>query len=722
MNSFAIPPLISSILFLLLGLFVFFRNKTSRTNISFALMCLTTVWWQGSWTVLFSITNPRLATLLVRIGYSGIIFIPITFYHFTIEFLKKENEKHYVWLCYILGFLFLASTWTTDIFIGGYYRFSWGYYPRASFILHPFYLFMLTAQSFRMLYLLYTSLKLKQLDPFKNNQIKYFFWALFFYICASMDFLTNYGVPLYPLGFVFILIFTGIIAYTIAKFRLLDIHFVIRKTITNSIWIFIISCLLCAINCTNLNLLQVILNIMVSTFLVFQIPKLIKVTDKFITHLLYKGKYDYLDKLDIFISKMILIPEEEELIEKTIEALIRYFDIDTAILYLMNPVSHEYIVKYKQAPSESENIVIPEDSAIVTWLNSHKDIFVYEEVQQVMSIRRFNNIFENIIACKVKICIPLMKSNELLGFIALGDKKSGEMYNHIDLELCERLCTQLTVALDYRNMESRLRNEQELSAMGIMAMEIGHEMRNLLVAPFTFIDMLDYKKDDPEFMSSFKDMAMDRLRVIRGKLDDIMYFGKQHTLKLDPGLDIHKLLDDTILGNDYIIKKCNVTIEKQYGEIPLLRADHNHLVHLFNNLMLNSVDAMAGTEKKGGKLYLSTEKNKSVTAEMKARSNQWIRIKVTDSGEGIPDHIKAKLFTPFVTTKSAGVGAIQRKGTGLGLSVVKKAVDAHKGYIYVQSEYGKGTTMVVDLPVDLKEDAIIQHGPITNKEPWEYKK
>ena len=142
-------------------------------------------------------------------------------------------------------------------------------------------------------------------------------------------------------------------------------------------------------------------------------------------------------------------------------------------------------------------------------------------------------------------------------------------------------------------------------------------------------------------------------------------------------------------------------------------------MHLFNNLVLNAIDAMSSPEKKGGKLRLRLKINKNINAEMKGKSNKWVRVEIKDDGEGIPEHIRKKLFTPFVTTKSGG--NIQRRGTGLGLSVVKKAVDAHKGYIYINSTEGKGSTMIIDLPVDLKEEAGLLSSTTAKKsaEPWD---
>jgi len=96
------------------------------------------------------------------------------------------------------------------------------------------------------------------------------------------------------------------------------------------------------------------------------------------------------------------------------------------------------------------------------------------------------------------------------------------------------------------------------------------------------------------------------------------------------------------------------------------------------NLMVNAVQAM----EKGGSMTLST----------KARGEE-IVISIRDTGPGIPDDIRQKIFLPFFTTKDINIG------TGLGLSVVHGIVKSHRGRIKVLSESGRGTEFKVYLPV-----------------------
>jgi two-component system sensor histidine kinase HydH len=104
-------------------------------------------------------------------------------------------------------------------------------------------------------------------------------------------------------------------------------------------------------------------------------------------------------------------------------------------------------------------------------------------------------------------------------------------------------------------------------------------------------------------------------------------------------------------------------------------ADPHFLYRVFANLILNAMQAMPG----GGKLNVS------------AFSDGAIAVCVSDTGTGIQEDFKEKLFKPLFTGKA--------KGTGLGLAVVKRIVEAHNGEIIVESEVGKGSTFTVKLPI-----------------------
>ncbi len=228
---YTLPPLLSSILFLFLGIWVFLNNRKSNINITFALVCFVTFWWQFSWFVLFNAQNEVLANYLVKIGYIGIIFIPIFFFHFFLSFLQEISkfDRYLLYFSYLMGLIFELTLLTTNFLINGFHEYFFGFYPKAGF-LHPFYLLLLAVLTIRALCLLFSYLKKKkETNPTEYYQAKYILLALVFYIFASSDFAINYGVEFYPFGFLFILLFLGITAYAIVKHYLFGIKVILTE-------------------------------------------------------------------------------------------------------------------------------------------------------------------------------------------------------------------------------------------------------------------------------------------------------------------------------------------------------------------------------------------------------------------------------------------------------------------------------------------------------------
>ena len=122
--------------------------------------------------------------------------------------------------------------------------------------------------------------------------------------------------------------------------------------------------------------------------------------------------------------------------------------------------------------------------------------------------------------------------------------------------------------------------------------------------------------------------------------------------------------------------KVNVKIEESAAKII---ADPDYIKRIFSNLALNAVQAMPS----GGKLNIRAHADEQTKD---------ILITVKDTGVGIPEEIKPKLFTPMMTTKA--------KGQGLGLAVVKRMVEALDGKISFETEEGKGTKFIIELPID----------------------
>lgn len=150
------------------------------------------------------------------------------------------------------------------------------------------------------------------------------------------------------------------------------------------------------------------------------------------------------------------------------------------------------------------------------------------------------------------------------------------------------------------------------------------------------------------------------------------------TVNLNQGIESTLVLIRNTFPKDLIINK-------ELGEIPLVECAPGKINQVFMNLINNGVQAVKS------KYYSKTEQ-KALTIRT-WQENEVVKISIKDNGIGMTDEVKSKIFEPFFTTKDVG------EGTGLGMSIVKSIIDAHEGYISIQSAQGTGTDFIVTLPI-----------------------
>ena len=188
-------------------------------------------------------------------------------------------------------------------------------------------------------------------------------------------------------------------------------------------------------------------------------------------------------------------------------------------------------------------------------------------------------------------------------------------------------------------------------------------------------EKIEYKEAVEEIdklISSIKNGTKRTTEIVKG----LRTFSRmdEDTLKM---ADIHEGLDSTLilLHNKY---KNRINIIKNYGQIPLIECYPGPLNQVFMNILSNAIDAIDDK----GTITIST----SIKAGI-------VHISIKDTGRGIHENLKEKIFEPFYTTKEVG------RGTGLGLSISHGIIEKHKGAIDFKSEPGKGSEFIVSLPI-----------------------
>ena len=263
--------------------------------------------------------------------------------------------------------------------------------------------------------------------------------------------------------------------------------------------------------------------------------------------------------------------------------------------------------------------------------------------------------------------------------------------------------------------ESRLKREiaqaTKMQAVGQLAGGVAHDFNNILTGIIGQCDLMLMRHTPGD--SDYDDIQQIRINSNRaaGLTRQLLAFSRQQTLRPqilqlpDVVSEVSNLLQ-RLLGE-------TVTLVIKHGRgLGTVRADPGQLEQVIVNLAVNARDAMQGSGT-GGTLTLQTY-SMSAAEVRKLESDimpidDYTALKVSDTGTGIAPEILNKIFEPFFTTKEVG------KGTGLGLSTVYGIVKQSNGFIFAESEIGKGTSFVIYLPVNTDVGTTIVEVPKVEK-------
>jgi two-component system cell cycle sensor histidine kinase/response regulator CckA len=244
---------------------------------------------------------------------------------------------------------------------------------------------------------------------------------------------------------------------------------------------------------------------------------------------------------------------------------------------------------------------------------------------------------------------------------------------------------------DRRKLENQFAQSQKMDMVGKLAGGIAHDFNNVLSAIMMATDFLlnAHKPTDPSFQDimQIKQNANRAASLVR----QLLAFSRRQTLRPQV-LDLGEALSDlTMLLRRLIGEK--VVLEVVHGrDLWPVKVDISQFEQVIVNLAVNARDAMP----KGGNLTVRTANVASDASKNYPSkgmpSADYVLVEVSDTGVGIPPEIIEKIFEPFFSTKEVG------KGTGLGLSTVYGIVKQTGGFVYVDSEPGKGTTFRIFLP------------------------
>jgi two-component system, cell cycle sensor histidine kinase and response regulator CckA len=309
--------------------------------------------------------------------------------------------------------------------------------------------------------------------------------------------------------------------------------------------------------------------------------------------------------------------------------------------------------------------------------------------------------------------------NDMWSTISSGKVWQGELYNKRKdgtiyteemtitpvLDPMSKIINYIAIKQDVtkqKDLQQQIFQIQKLESIGTLASGIAHDFNNLLGIILGYTSVLHKARtDESRFMRSVDAISQ---AVTRGAdlVQQILTFARKSDVKIQP-VDVNAIIGELSKMLGETLPRTIELRTELASPLPFLMLDQNQLHQTLLNLCVNARDAIldSGAPDPGrGIIMISTRTANGSTLKERfheARSAQYIHISVSDTGVGIPEHMKPRIFDPFFSTKDSG------KGSGLGLAVVYGVVNANGGFIDVESKPGLGSAFNLYLPVTESE-------------------
>ncbi|MDP3297221.1 MAG: ATP-binding protein [Thermodesulfovibrionia bacterium] len=696
MNIYSFASLIASLFCLILGILIFIKRQRDKRRKFFGIASILTGLWTLFPFIISMADSAESALLFARFIYLPAIFVAPTWLHFTFSVVREglsKKKKKILILSYGISLIFLFFSFSPD-FIKGTNRFM----PYFSVVPGPVYTIFIAVFNLIFYFSIRTIFKGFRISTgHHKNQLKY---ILFSFLFGFLGGVLHFGAAYFnsePFPHDFLLIgYTGLMAYAILRYRLLDIYLAIKKTAVYSLSAGLLMGFFVVVTLTITKFLTAYTHVdsfKVSTFVAFISAlflfnpirnKIQEIIDK----LFYKKTYDYygtLQKVSHDLAAMFDLKKIYSFIGDTI-----FSTLGLKSIYLLSAGSGgDYEVVYDRAQStehrqqtNEKTLKINGNSDMIRLLKTSDDVVIKDELPGIVEIlgqETIDNISNTMKPFNGEVVVPVFIDDKLSLLIVLSGKLSGDIFSDEDVNVLKTVSNQTAIAIKNASFYAEKLRSERFASIGMMSATFAHEIRNPLTSIKTFAQLFPDKYTDTEFREIFSKIVIDDVERIDGLIKDLLNFSGEKTFPRMNEIEIVSLIDEILnyLKNKLELENKKISVEKVYKDVKInILGDSEKLKQAFINIITNGCQAMG----ENGVLKVNITPN-----------GREVDIAISDTGKGISQEEISRLFDPFYTTKPMGMG--------LGLAISKKIIEDHGGRIIVESEISKGTTFTVSLPM-----------------------
>lgn len=311
------------------------------------------------------------------------------------------------------------------------------------------------------------------------------------------------------------------------------------------------------------------------------------------------------------------------------------------------------------------------------------------QVENVQTSTRYQNIEvarqEGLVSL---LSVPLVFSGEAIGALSVYTEQP-YLFSDEEIRILSAFAELSAIAIEKARLYERvvdveelLRQNERLSALGLLAAEVAHEIRNPLTVMKMLYHSLDLNFLAPDPRAEDARLLGEKIEHLNKIVERILDFARTTEPKLLP-LDLNGIIEELCLlvRHKFANQGVKLICSLQPG-LPQIPGDAMQLEQAFLNLMLNAAEAMPA----GGALTITT---RVVTARPGSpETSRTVRVEFADTGAGMSEEQCRRAFSSVLSTTKP-------KGTGLGLAIVGRTIETHNGAIQIQSQPGRGTTIEI---------------------------
>ncbi len=296
----------------------------------------------------------------------------------------------------------------------------------------------------------------------------------------------------------------------------------------------------------------------------------------------------------------------------------------------------------------------------------------------------------------IDIAIPCFEDNKLIAFLLIKRKEA--KFKNEEIDLFNIIAAQITLVLerikpyeqiqaDLKRMLKSAEEKAHLAGFATLTQGLAHELRNPLAILLSRAELVKKQIDNKESVLKFADMTIRNIERLLKIIETMLHFGGNKTTTKEK-VNINETLEEILLLTEGECKNKEIKVQKELNSNLKIKGDEAQFNEILLNLVLNAIQSMEKSEIKN--LTIKTSNNKISSKE---GLKEAVEIIIQDTGCGINKENLSKIFNPFYTTKTNGVG--------LGLSITKRMIEDYNGLLNIKSEKETGTQVTITIPLSL---------------------